>query len=96
MTTTFHLSDDFAGFGLSHATMRPEDLIPCFLAFLAAHAPQAMPADAHYMGMQYLMHTDTGAVDTEDGWRDTFLRTTPEAWGGEDFEDGHLVPVIPG
>lgn len=94
MTTTFRLSDDFRGLEISHATMRPEDLIPCFLSFLAMHAPQAMPADAQYMGAQYLMHTDTGAIDTEDGWHDTFLHATPEAWGGEDFEDGHLVPVI--
>ena len=94
MTTDFRLSDDFAGLELSHATMRPEDLIPCFLSFLASHAPQAMPADAQYMGLQYLMQTDTGAIDTEDGWYDTFLHTTPEAWGGEDFEDSHLVPVI--
>lgn len=94
MTTDFRLSEDFAGLELSHATMRPEDLIPCFLSFLAMHAPQAMPADAHYMGAQYLMHTDTGAIDTEDGWHDTFLHSTPEARGVEDFEDGHLVPVI--
>ena len=94
MTTDFRLSDDFAGLELSHATMRPEDLIPCFLSFLSAHAPQAMPEDAQDIGVQYLMHTDTGAVDTEDGWRDTFLHATPEEWGGEDFEDGHLVPVI--
>ena len=94
MTTDFRLSDDFAGLELSHATMRPEDLIPCFLSFLASHAPQAMPEDAQYMGAQHLMHTDTGVVDTEDGWYDTFLHATPEVWGGEDFEDGHLVPVI--
>ena len=96
MTTDFRLSDDFAGLEISHATMRPEDLIPCFLSFLASHAPQAMPEDAQYLGVQYLMHKDTGAIDTEDGWYDTFLRTTPEAWGGEDFEDGHLIPVIRG
>lgn len=94
MTTHFRLSDDFIGFELSHATMRTEDLIPCFLSFLAAHTPQAMPEGFDYMGYQYLMQTDTGAVDTEDGWYDAFLHTTPEAWGGEDFEDGHLVPVI--
>ena len=94
MNTEFRLSDDFAGLELSHATMRPEDLIPCFLSFLASHAPQAMPEDAQYIGVQYLMHTDTGAIDTEDGWRDTFLHATVEEWGGEDFEDGHLIPVI--
>ena len=94
MTTDFRLSDDFAGLELSNATMRPEDLIPCFLSFLSAHAPQALPEDAQYMGVQYLMHTDTGAVDTEDGWYDTYLHATAEEWGGGDFEDGHLVPVI--
>lgn len=94
MNTAFNLSDDFAGLELSHATMRPEDLIPCILSFLSAHAPLAMPADAQYIGVQYLMHTDTGAVDTEDGWRDTFRHATVEEWGGKDFEDGHLVPVI--
>ena len=73
MTTDFRLSNDFAGLELSHATMRPEDLIPCFLSFLASHAPQAMPEDAQYMGAQYLMQTDTGAMDTEDGWHDTHI-----------------------
>lgn len=94
MTTNFRLSADFIGVELSHATMRPEDLIPCFLGFMAAHAPQVLPADTPYMGHQMLMHLDTGVVDTEDGWRDTYLRTTSEEWGGEDFEDGHLVPVV--
>ena len=94
MNTDFRLSADFIGVELSHATMRSEDLIPRFLSFLASHAPQAMPEDARYIGVQYLMHTDTGAVDTEDGWREIFHHATPEAWGGEDFEDGHLVPVI--
>lgn len=56
--------------------------------------PQALPEDFDYMGHQYLMHTDNGAVDTEAGWRDTFLHSTAEEWGGEAFEDGHLVPVI--
>ena len=94
MTNNFRLSDDFAGLELSYATMRPEDLIPCFLSFLASHAPQALPEDAQYMGAQYLMHTDTGSVDTDDGWHNTFLHATAEDWDGEDFEDGHLVPVI--
>lgn len=94
MTTTFRLSDDFRGLELSHATMRPEDLIPCFLSFLSAHAPQALPARTPYMGLQLLMQPDTGVVDTEDGWYDTFLHTTSEAWGGDSFEDGRLVPVI--
>ena len=94
MNTTFRLSDDFAGLELSHATMRSEDLIPCFLSFLASHAPQAMPEDFDYMGYQYIMQTDTGAVDTEDNWREIFHHVTSEVWGGEDFEDGHLVPVI--
>ena len=94
MTTNFRLSEDFRGLELSHATMRPEDLIPCFLSFLASYAPQALPEDFDCMGYQYLMQTDTGAVDTEDNWHDIFYHVTPEAWGGEDFEDGHLVPVI--
>lgn len=94
MITNFHLSDDFRGLELSHATMRPEDLIPCFLSFLAAHAPQAMPEDAQYMGVQYLMHADSGVVDTKENWYDDYLNVDPEAWGGEDFEDGHLIPII--
>lgn len=94
MATTFRLPNDFRGVELSHATMRPEDLIPCFLSFLASYAPQAMPEDAQYMGVQYLMQSDTGAVDTEDGWNDTFLHATAEEWGGEYFDDGRLVPVI--
>lgn len=94
MSTNFRLSADFIGVELSHATMRPEDLIPCFLSFLASHAPQAMPEDAQYMGAQYLMHAYTGAVDTEDGWYNTYLHATAEEWGGDRFEDGHLVPVI--
>ena len=94
MTTTFRLSSDFQGMELSHATMRPEDLIPCFLSFLAAHAPQAQPEDAQYMGVQYLMHTDSGVVDTEENWYDDYLNLDPEARGGDSFEDGHLVPVI--
>ncbi len=94
MTTDFRLSDDFAGLELSHATMRPEDLIPCFLSFLSAHAPQALPARTPYMGYQFMMHTDTGTVDTEAGWHDEFLHTSAEEWGGDSFEDGHLVPVI--
>ena len=94
MTTNFRLSNDFAGLELSHATMRPEDLIPCFLSFLSAHAPQALPARTPYMGHQLLMHVDTGVVDTEDGWYDTYLHTSEEEWGGDTFEDGHLVPVI--
>ena len=94
MTTDFRLSDDFAGLELSHATMRPEDLIPCFLSFLASHAPQAMPDGFDHMGLQYLMQTDTGAIDTEDNWREIFHHATPEVWGGDSFEDGHLIPVI--
>ena len=94
MTTDFRLSDDFAGLELSSGTMRPEDLIPCFLSFLSAHAPQALPARTPYMGIQLLMQPDTGAVDTEDGWYTTYLHATVEEWGGEAFEDGHLVPVI--
>ena len=94
MTTNFRLSSDFAGRELSHATMRPEDLIPCFLSFLSAYAPQALPARTPYMGVQCLMHTDTGAVDSEAGWQDTYLHATAEEWGGETFEDGYLVPVI--
>lgn len=94
MTTDFRLSDDFQGMELSSATMRPEDLIPCFLSFLSAHAPQALPARTPYMGLQLLMQPDTGAVDTEDGWYNAFLNSTAEEWGGENFEDGHLVPVI--
>lgn len=93
-TATFRLSSDFAGRELSHATMRPEDLIPCFLSFLATHAPQAMPADSHYMGARYLMHTDFGIIDTYENWRDDYLNIDSEAWGGENFEDGHLVSVI--
>ena len=94
MTINFRLSNDFSGLELSSATMRPEDLIPCFLAFLAAHAPQALPARTPYMGVQCLMHTDTGVIDSEAGWQDTYLHATAEEWGGETFEDGHLVPVI--
>lgn len=94
MATNFHLSDDFSGVELSHATMRPEDLIPCFLSFLSAHAPQALPARTPYIGIQLLMQPGTGVVDTEDSWHDTFLNSTAEEWGGEEFEDGHLVPVI--
>lgn len=94
MTTNFNLSEDFAGLELSHATMRPEDLIPCFLAFLSAHAPQALPARTPYMGVRLLMQTDTGVVDTEAGWYETYLHAPAEDWGGEDFGDGHLVPVI--
>ena len=94
MINNFRLSADFIGVELSHATMRPEDLIPCFLAFLATHAPQAVPADVPYIGVQYLMQPATGAVDTSDNWYYLFLNSTPEAWGGENFEDGHLVPVV--
>ena len=46
------------------------------------------------MGHQLLMHSDTGVVDTEEGWYYTFLHATVEEWGGDSFEDGHLVPVI--
>lgn len=94
MTTNFRLSTDFVGLELSHATMRPEDLIPRFLSFLSAHAPQALPARTPYMGLQLLMQPDTGAVDSEEGWYDTYLHATAEEWGGDSFEDGHLVPVI--
>lgn len=94
MSNDFRISSDFASFELSHATMRPEDLIPCFLSFLSAHAPQALPARTPYMGQQLLMHADTGVVDTEAGWYDTYLHVTAEDWGGDSFEDGHLVPVI--
>lgn len=45
MTNNFRLSADFIGVELSNATMRPEDLIPCFIAFLRTNAPQAMPVD---------------------------------------------------
>lgn len=94
MNINFCLSSDFEGLELSSATMRPEDLIPRFLSFLAMNAPQVVPADAQYMGVQYLMHTDSGAVDTYENWKDDYLNLAPEAWGGENFEDGHLVPVI--
>ena len=94
MTTDFRLSEDFRGLELSSGTMRPEDLIPCFLAFLSAHAPQALPARTPYMGIQLLMQPDTGVVDSEAGWYDTYLHTPAEEWGGDRFEDGLLVHVI--
>lgn len=43
----------------------------------------------------YFMNLATGSVDTEENWRELYEESTPEEWGGEDFEDAGLVEVRP-
>ena len=41
-----------------------------------------------------LMNPKTGTVQTKKEWQDDFENTTPELWGGENFDDANLIHVI--
>ncbi len=44
--------------------------------------------------MTMLMNPQTGTVATEEEWHEVFLKSSFEEWGGENFEDADLIPVI--
>ena len=44
--------------------------------------------------MTMLMNPHTGSVATEEEWHEVFANSSPEEWGGENFEDADLTPVI--
>ncbi|WP_205224886.1 hypothetical protein [Desulfogranum marinum] len=46
------------------------------------------------MTMTMLMNPHSGSVATEEEWREKFANSSPEEWGGENFEDADLTPVI--
>ena len=91
---TFRLSPDYINFTVSEGTLNPEDLIPIFAHFIELHAPDNLPTRKYIMGVQYLMNPVTGSIDTEEDWRAVFRSVSPEEWGGDDFDDAKLVPVI--
>ena len=43
----------------------------------------------------YIAAPVSGIVETEEFWREEFARMTPEEWGGENFEDGETIYVVP-
>lgn len=43
----------------------------------------------------YMAAPVSGSVETEEFWREEFSRMTPEEWGGENFEDGGAIVVVP-
>lgn len=44
--------------------------------------------------MTMLMNPHTGRVATEEEWHEIFANSSSEEWGGENFEDADLTPVI--
>ena len=42
-----------------------------------------------------LMNPATGSVAPEREWREDFASMTAEEWGGQNFEDGGLIEVVP-